>query len=346
MNPCYRIAVLVLGVVAFASVMLSSVAFAQESGSEDIRVISFEVSPDAITEGDTVVVTATAVNFATSTSEAFMELEADEVVVDSQQVRLGPQESKDLQLSFVASSAGQVSLSVGGITQTITVSEKSGGVVRVGPTVRLAANRTVVTESEDALIDLFWDNSELNDVTMRIEILIQVPIGLYIYSEVGAMACAAGTCKGIFDAPPGSVRNLPIIVKADRVGEYFISMNGRYWPSNDPDRWNPINLTTPIIVKAASSDPQDPAQTNSGQVPDEQAPSPTTQPQSSQTATPAEPTDAPPDQQGADSMSTNGTPWWGEPTAIVGVALLAALIAIVVIVIVLRPSIDIGPFRT
>ena len=62
------------------------------------------------------------------------------------------------------------------------------------------------------------------------------------------MACAAGRCQGSFTAPPGSVRNMPIIIKADSPGNYFIHMNGRYWPENDRDGWTPMSLSTPIRV--------------------------------------------------------------------------------------------------
>ena len=111
------------------------------------------------------------------------------------------------------------------------------------------------------------------------------------------MACAAGTCKGLFTAPPGTVRNLPMIVKADQIGEYFIHLLGRYWPEGDPDAWNPISLTTPITVKSISSNPGDSSPTNQEKV-------------------------AAVGQQGGqpgDSLISDGvTPWWFQPPAIIG----------------------------
>ena len=142
------------------------------------------------------------------------------------------------------------------------------------------------------MIDLFWNNSELNDLSVRIEVAVDVPSGLYIYSADGAIACAAGRCLGTFTAPPGSVRNMPIIIKADREGSYFIQLNGRYWPEGDRDRWNPMSLSTPINVREASPEPEN-----------------------------SEPT-------GEVEGWEEDTPWWLTPPAL----LLAALLAIVVVV--------------
>ena len=124
--------------------------------------------------------------------------------------------------------------------------------IPVGPTVRLRPNRTVITSSQDAIIDMFWDNSIINEATYILEVTVDVPTGLYLYSADGAMGCGAGTCKGLFEIPPGSVRTLPLIVKADEVGEKFIHMTGRYFPQGNPELWNPISLTTPIDVQAKS----------------------------------------------------------------------------------------------
>jgi len=238
----------------------------QEGTSGDIRVISAQLSPNAPALGDLLTLTTTVVNFGDAAGETVLEVTADKVVVATQTIQVDLQQTKSVQFTFPASKAGSVLVAVGGIEQTINVADTTGGVIRVGPTVRLSANQTVVTNSQDAIVDLFWDNSALNEVTMKIEVTVDVPTGLYLYSQQGGMACAAGTCKGLFSAPPGKVRNLPIIVKADAKGDYFLHLLGRYWPEGDPDQWNPISLTTPIKVREASPAPADPEPTNSKQV--------------------------------------------------------------------------------
>ena len=154
-----------------------------------------------------------------------------------------------------------------------------------------------------AVIDLFWNNSSLNDLATRIEVSMDVPSGLYMYSQDGAMACAAGRCQGSFTAPPGNVRNMPIIIKADSPGNYFIHMNGRYWPENDRDGWTPMSLSTPIRVMEPSPKPGD--------------------------ARPTSDLGTAPGGSALEAGADTGKAWWLTPMALV----MWALMAIVVVVL-------------
>ena len=245
----------------------------QEEGATDVKVVSITVAPEAPTPGDTVAVNVTLVNFADTTVEELLELYANGVVVDTATVSLTPRENKDVRFSFEVDVSGEVVIVLGGVTREIRVVEPDQPVIRVGPSVRLDVRQDIITADQNALIDLFWDNSALNDQAFEIELAVDVPSGLYLYSEDGAMACAAGRCKGLFSAPPGNVRNMPLTVKADRIGEYFIHMNGRYWPEGDLDRWNPISLSTGLTVTEPSKDtgPPDP-EPGPGPRPDEPPP--------------------------------------------------------------------------
>lgn len=288
----------------------------------DARVVSIQVSPDKPSVDDAVEVNVAVVNFATSSVTHILELSVNGTVVDSQTVQLAPQQSKEVLLSFKASKEGPGILAVGNIEQTIMVTaDQADGKeakMRVGTTVRLQSSRTVVTKDDDALIDLFWDNSSLNEKTVTIEVMVQVPTGLYLHSEIGAMACSAGTCKGLFSAPPGSSRNMPIIVKADTVGDYFLNLNGRYWPEGDPDHWNPVNLTTPIYVREASENPKQPE------------PSENTNTETSSTLPAQSTSERLPDQtQPPTPSEASETKWWLESQALV----LWLIIALVIIVV-------------
>ena len=256
---------LVLVAVSFLS--LGATAFAQETDATGISVLSFNVSPSEPAPGETVTVTASVTNPNTTAIEEVLEVTVDGQVVASTPVSLEAGETGDVTFSFNAPVAGDVELMVGEKTKVITVAgqepvKPSEGRMRVGPSVRLDTRQSEITRQQDAVIDLFWNNSSLNDLATHIEVSMDVPSGLYMYSQDGAMACAAGRCQGTFTAPPGSIRNMPIIVKGDSAGNYFIHMNGRYWPENDRDNWTPMSLSTPIRVVGPSPKPQDPRPTS------------------------------------------------------------------------------------
>ena len=251
-----------LAVVAVSFLGLGATAFAQETEATGINVFSFEVSPIEPAPGETVTITASVTNPGATAIDQTLEVTVDGLVVASSPVVLEAGETGEVTFSFNAPMAGDVEFMVGEVARTITVSGQepvrpSEGTMRVGPSVRLDTRQNEITSQQDAVIDLFWNNSSLNDLATHIEVSMDVPSGLYMYSQDGAMACAAGRCQGSFTAPSGSVRNMPIIIKADSPGSYFIHMNGRYWPENDRDGWTPMSLSTPIRVVEASPKPQD-----------------------------------------------------------------------------------------
>jgi PGF-CTERM protein len=73
------------------------------------------------------------------------------------------------------------------------------------------------------------------------------------------MAGAAGTVYGIFDLPPGTVRTIAVLIKADesaRRGQHTLQFSGLYYPGDNKDLYNQISLTYPITVKEASKKPE------------------------------------------------------------------------------------------
>ena len=314
-----------------ADVQEEGEAESQEEDGADVMIVSMDVAPEAPTPGDTITVDATLVNFGSVTSEELLELRANGTVVDTFTVSLTPRENKDVRFSFDVDVPGDVVIVLGGVTREVRVVEPDQPVMRVGPSVRLDVRQDIITEQQDALIDLFWDNSALNEQAVNIELKVDVPSGLYLYSQDGAMACAAGSCKGLFTALPGDVRNMPITVKADRVGEYFVHMNGRYWPEECPDCWNPISLSKGLTVRGASSDTGPPKAPVPGAA---AAPAPT----------PGSTSEPPPSPETCDD-------WWRCPSAAqIALMALAALAAVALAAIWAipralkagRPKIDIG----
>ena len=269
---------LVVAVIATAGILATGLpAFAQGNDVSVITILSVEISPSQPQPGETMTVTASVSNSNTSAIEHMQEVKVNGDVVASGLVRLASGETREVSFSFVAPDVNSMEIMLGDVTKVVRITESklvadtdakresvaaSEGKMRVGPSVRLDTRQTEITNHRDAVIDLFWNNSVLNDKSVNIEVSVDVPSGLYLHSQDGGMACAAGRCLGRFEAPPGSVRNMPLIVKADSAGDYFIHMNGRYWPEDDRDNWSPISLSTPIRVLAPSRNPQDPNPTS------------------------------------------------------------------------------------
>ena len=307
MVKALKVGLVVAAMAAVGIFITAAPAFAQGEETAGITVLSVEISPAEPQLGEAVTVTASVRNPGETDVKQLMEVSANGQVVASGMVELRPGETQELDLSFVASGVGNLDITVGDVTKTVTVigtqpandqpaqtdsGSDSEGKMRVGPSVRLDTRQNQINRQQDAVIDLFWNNSSLNDRAVNIEVMVDVPAGLYMYSQDGAMACAAGRCLGTFTAPPGSVRNMPITVKADREGDYFIHLNGRYWPEDDRDDWTPMSLSTPIKVDSPSANPSN------------AAPS-----------------------QGADgTASEGGKRWWLTPMALVVWSLLAVVL--------------------
>jgi hypothetical protein len=145
------------------------------------------------------------------------------------------------------------------ITPTPATPAPSEEKFRVGPTVRLRPVTEVIDSSRDGIVELYMDNPSLNDVTLHADVRISVPAGIHIHGVGFGMAGAAGTVYGIFDLPPGTVRTIAVLIKADesaRLGQHTLQFSGLYYPGDNKDLYNQISLTVPITVKEASKKPE------------------------------------------------------------------------------------------
>jgi hypothetical protein len=113
---------------------------------------------------------------------------------------------------------------------------------RVGPTVRLRPLNSEINKSADGIIEVFMNNPNLNDVTLEVDMSVDVPSDIYIYAEDGGMSGGAGTVNGHFTVPPGSSRTITLHIKGEKVGTFPVHFSGMYWPGDNKDKWNPINL--------------------------------------------------------------------------------------------------------
>jgi hypothetical protein len=124
---------------------------------------------------------------------------------------------------------------------------------RVGPTVSLRPLDSEINTSQDGIVELFLNNPSLNDCTLETDMEISVPSNIYIYAEDGGMTGGAGTVTGHFTVPPGSSRTITLHIKGEKVGKYPVHFNGMYWPGNNKDMWNPINLDNSFQVTEPSN---------------------------------------------------------------------------------------------
>lgn len=143
-------------------------------------------------------------------------------------------------------------------TQAPTVVATTGkvpGKFRVGPTVRIRPLNDEINSNQDGLIELYMDNPSLNDITLSVDARISVPSGIHVYGQGFGEAGAAGMVYGKFDVPPGSARTINIVIKAEKTGDFSAQFSGLYWPGDNKDAYQPISLTHPFKVTAASKDP-------------------------------------------------------------------------------------------
>ena len=132
---------------------------------------------------------------------------------------------------------------------------------RVAPTTVLRPVSSVIEREQDGIVELYMDNSELNDVTLTVEARVNVPSGIHVYGQSFGQAGAAGMVMGKFEIPPGTARTIAIVIKADksaRIGSHSIQFIGLYYPGKNKDYYQPISLTYPLTVKQASKNPDDP----------------------------------------------------------------------------------------
>lgn len=137
-------------------------------------------------------------------------------------------------------------------SQTAEIKEKK---FRVGPTVRIRPLNDEINKNQDGLVEIYFDNPDLNDVSLTVDARISVPSGIHVYGQGFGAAAAAGMVYGKFEVPPGTARTINIVIKAEKVGDFSAQFIGTYYPDDNKDAYQPISLTHPFKVSEASADP-------------------------------------------------------------------------------------------
>jgi len=194
---------------------------------------------------------------------------------------------------------------LGLLTPAIASADEGEAGFRQGPVVTLRPLNDTIDEDQDGLVELFFSNPTVNDVTLSVDLLVQVPSGMHVYGEGFARATAAGVVQGFFQAPPGTSRTIFLNIKSEKTGDFFIHFSGTYWPGDNKDAYQPLSLTAPIKVAERSVDPENPQVVDGGDV-----------------ATQTQQDQAPPQDVGDDPVWKTLLPLWYVLGSMLGIAVI------------------------
>ncbi len=250
----------------------ASKCYPQAQANLTADVIDLEINPAEATPGQKVTVRALVANPGDEEQVFTIELEINGDIISSQDITLTAGQSQFVDFTYTPEAPGTYTVTVGRISATLEVSTQPEepvtpqpeGKFRQGPVVRLRPVTDQISSSTDGLVELFFSNPGLNEVTLQVDVYISVPSGIHVYGEGFGSAAGAGTVYGQFTVPPGMARTVYLNIKADRTAvgnSYFLHFQGSYWPDGNKDAWNPISLTHPFKVLEASPNPMDPKPT-------------------------------------------------------------------------------------
>lgn len=260
-------------------VLPASTTFAQENsdnqtGQAEFAVTNLRLEPAKAVVGQTVLVKVDVTNSGETGGNYKVVLQVNGKAETSQDITLAAGETKTIEFSYTPTAAGDYTIAVGDKTAMLTVAPVVEPKLREGPVVRLRPVCDVIDSSKDGLVELFFSNSSLNDVTMQGDFYVSVPAGIYVYGQGMGLATAAGTTYGQFSAAPGTARTIYLNIKADEtaVGKsFFIHFSGQYFLDGNKDSYQPISLTHPFKVVATSPQPERSKPTDSKQIPASEA---------------------------------------------------------------------------
>ena len=277
------IAVFLLCALAVLAIPMQPVSaekcYAEQKAEGTVEVIDLEIEPAKTTAGQKVVVRALVANPGDVEEVFTIDLEIDDEVNDSRDVILAAGETQFVEFTYTPQDGGTYNITVGdkfGTLEVTPVAPEPAALTpqaepkfRQGPVVRLRPVTDQIDSCADGLIELFFSNPSLNEVTLQGDVYVSVPSGIHVYGDGFGTAAAAGTAYGQFTVPPGTARTIYLNIKADKtaVGNtYSIHFSGTYWPEGNKDAWNPISLTHPFKVLEASPNPTDSKPTNPDQI--------------------------------------------------------------------------------
>jgi len=256
--------------IASAPAVMAQTDNTTEEATATFEVTNLVIEPSETTVGRTVTIKANVTNTGNIEGTYATSLEINGKVEGSQNVTLAAGQTKLIEFTYTPSSVATYAVTIGGATATLKVTlPATEAKFRVGPVVKLRPVIDEIDSSHDGLVEVFFSNPSLNDVTLQVEMYVSVPSGIHVQGLGFGLAAAAGTVYGQFTAPPGTARTIYLNIKADKTAvgkKLFIHFEGLYWPGDNKDAYNPISLTHSFTVRE-ESDNLDPIITNPGDIP-------------------------------------------------------------------------------
>lgn len=273
-----RLAKYILSVLCMVALLMlpAQQVMAQETGDEQVeqgtvfQITGLTVEPNETSAGEAVTVRADVTNAGDVEGSYTANLEINGNVEASEDITLTAGETTSVEFSYTPPAEGDYTITIGDQAASLRVTAAAEAKFREGPVVRLRPVCDQIDSSRDGLVELFFANSSLNEVTMHGDFYVSVPAGIYVYGQGMGLATAAGTTYGQFTATPGTARTIYLNIKADETAagkSYFIHFSGQYYIDGNKDAYQPISLTHPFKVLEASPEPGKPAPTDPDQIP-------------------------------------------------------------------------------
>ena len=139
------------------------------------------------------------------------------------------------------------------ISQT-TLSVAQTGSFRIAPVVKVRPANDVVEKGTPGLVEFYFSNPTLNDISLTADVYVSVPSGLHVSGEGFSAGGAAGDVHGNFIVPPGSDRTVYTDVIGEKTGQYIVHAEVMYYPQNEKDNYQQLSLTHPFTVAKGTPD--------------------------------------------------------------------------------------------
>jgi len=131
------------------------------------------------------------------------------------------------------------------------------GTFRVGPIVKVRPVNDVIDSDHQGLIEFYFSNPAINDVTLTAEVYVSVPSGIHAIGEGFGVGGAAGSVHGTFTAPPGTDRTVYLEVYGEKLGDHTIHAEVLYYPGSNKDAFQQISLTHPFTIVEPVPEPSE-----------------------------------------------------------------------------------------
>jgi hypothetical protein len=138
-------------------------------------------------------------------------------------------------------------------SQTVP-SVAQAGAFRIAPVVKVRPVNDVVEKGTPGLVEFYFSNPTLNDISLTADVYVSVPSGLHVSGEGFSAGGAAGDVHGNFIVPPGSDRTVYMDVVGEKTGQYIVHAEVMYYPQNDKDNYQQLSLTHPFTVATGTPD--------------------------------------------------------------------------------------------